>query len=279
MESVLLARRVARVWRCPWVLDIKDNWELYVPYGMRRVMAYRSRGWKAITANSRFTQEKARTWQRTDATVIYSGVDHAFIEAGRSTERDNRTFRLALVGSLYSRDAVSRLLIGLRQWINALAPQERRSVSLHYYGSDHRLLSEAITASAVKLAVDVAGHQRAPELARSCSLAAVNLYVSHSGGFHSKLLELLACGKPVVAFPREGQESLDLAIRVGGDLRVIEGPAQLASELVSLHAGWKEKAGRTAASPVMDAFTWRSQSSVLEAVLENVVRRYSSRNE
>ena len=69
---------LAKAFGCPWVLDIKDNWELYVPSGLRRLMAWRTRGWAAVTANAEFTARKANIWQRSDAAIIYSGVDDVF---------------------------------------------------------------------------------------------------------------------------------------------------------------------------------------------------------
>ena len=52
MEGVIAAKQIANVVGCPWVLDVKDNWELYVPRGMRRLMAWRVKGWSALTANA-----------------------------------------------------------------------------------------------------------------------------------------------------------------------------------------------------------------------------------
>ena len=52
MEAVFAARQLARKLRRPWVLDLKDNWELFVPRGLRKLMAWRIRGSAAATANA-----------------------------------------------------------------------------------------------------------------------------------------------------------------------------------------------------------------------------------
>ena len=72
MEGVFAAKQIAKVTGCPWVLDVKDNWELYVPRGMRRLMAWRIKGWSAITANAESTAYVAAKWHDASPAVIYS---------------------------------------------------------------------------------------------------------------------------------------------------------------------------------------------------------------
>ena len=59
LEAVLVAKRAAARRRCPWVLDIKDNPEVFIPAGLRKVMAWRTRGCAALTANAQFTADVA----------------------------------------------------------------------------------------------------------------------------------------------------------------------------------------------------------------------------
>lgn len=269
MEAVFVARRIACHVRCPWVLDIKDNWELYVPRGLRYLMVARTRGWAALTANSFFTQEKARIWQRGDATVIYSGVEEAFFTATRHDRDDRDEFRINLVGSLYFGDRLDAFLTGINQWGAGLTPAERSRVRLCFFGGDLRLFAEATKRVDTGIAVEAFGYQPVRELAQQCRAAAVNAYIANPDTFHHKLLELLACHRPVLAFPSETEESWELARRVAGDLRTPTTPADVAAELARLHQQWRHGATPTAADSVaVHAYSWTRQAAILEQALQ-----------
>jgi len=274
MEAVVAARRIARQARCPWVLDIKDNWELYVPRGLGRLMAWRTGGWAALTANSCFTQEKARLWQRGDATVVYSGVDEAFFTAAGLGQPDRGQFDINLIGGLYFRDRLEALLAGIGQWAAGLAPAQRGQARLRYFGGDVRLFAEASVRADIGIAVEALGYRPVAELAQYCRNAAVNAYIAHPGTFHHKLLELLACNRPVLAFPGETEESRALARRVEGDLRTPASADAVAAELSRLHRRWQPGGAPPAAVPAIHAYAWASQAGILEQVIQHAAGQH-----
>ncbi|MHA1108506.1 MAG: hypothetical protein ACTSQV_05235, partial [Alphaproteobacteria bacterium] len=69
-----IARRLAAFAGCPWVADLKDNWENFIPFGLRRVMARRYGDAAHFTVLSEVHAEVAAARFGVSATVIYSGI-------------------------------------------------------------------------------------------------------------------------------------------------------------------------------------------------------------
>jgi hypothetical protein len=268
LESVVVARRLARRFRTPWVLDLKDKWDLFIPVGLRRLLAHRNRGWSAVTVNSAVNLEQAARWHRGRAEVIYSGVDDAFLTE-TALPADRRCFVVNLVGSLYFPERVDEFLLGLRLWSETLDPSTRAAVELRYVGGDADMLSAAVARSGLHVAVRAEGYLPSARLAAVCRRAAVNAYVAFPGSFHHKLLELLACDRPLVAFPGESQEARDLAARVGGELLEPASAADLASTFALLHHRWLHGA-RSEPVRGCDRYSWSAQAALLEETLSRV---------
>ena len=276
MEAVIAARRIARHLLCPWVLDIKDNWELYVPCGLRRLMVVRTSGWAALTANSRFTQEKARFWQRGEATVVYSGVDEAFFTNGLPERQDDDPFRINLIGGLYFPECLDTFLTGVNQWVAGLAPAERKRVRLCYLGGDIHLFAAAAVRLDIGIAVDALGYRPVEEMARCCRNAAVNAYIAHPGTFHHKLLELLACKRPVLAYPTESEESRYLARQLGGNLLEPCDAREVTALLDSLYRLWHSRSEPPPVFGCTHDYSWRMQTARLSNLLITLRRQNDS---
>jgi glycosyltransferase involved in cell wall biosynthesis len=271
MEAVVAARRLARRLDVPWVLDLKDNWELFVPRGIRRAMALRTLGWVALTANSELTRDRARIWQRHEATVVYSGVDDVYCERDQPVQQDD-TFTINLIGGLYFVDRVLGLLDGIGRWLKRLDTTDRRRVRVCYMGSDSTRFEECVAARPRPFESIAIGYVAPEQLASACRRAAVNAYVVHDGTFHHKLLELLACGRPLIAYPAEREESRRLAAEMEGELLEPADPAAVAQVLESVHRRWSQ---RRPSSPQRspERYSWPAQTRMLEGVLTHVARR------
>jgi glycosyltransferase involved in cell wall biosynthesis len=271
MEAVFAAKRIASGAGCPWVLDIKDNWELYVPHGLRRLMTWRTRGWAALTANARFTAEKARLWQGSEGTVVYSGVDESFFAREPDIDESQETFCINLIGSVYFKERLESFLIGLRGWADSLAPEQRSRIVVRYLGGDEALVGAVAQHCIPDIEIKCKGYVAASRMARYGRSAAVNVYIAHPGTFHHKLLELLACGRPVMACPAESDESRALARQVSGVLLEASNSAQVSSELTKLHLSWLSAPGQAASPDPVRRYSWANQATVLEKTLANVV--------
>jgi glycosyltransferase involved in cell wall biosynthesis len=283
MEAVFLAREIAQAQRIPWVLDLKDNWELFVPRLLRRLMARRISGWSALTTNAVLHGARARRWLGTQAQVIYSGVDEAFLGGGgqaagvplpSKTPADAKDrFVLNLVGSLYFEDRLADLLQGIAAWSRTLTASERQQVVLRYVGGDVGMFERLIELAGLEVACQADGYVPVPSMAVSCREAAVNMYIAHEGSFHHKLLELLASGRPVMCYPQEGSEAHMLAAGLQGELIEPLDREGTMQALRALHHRWRDGADRPAPPlELYQQYSWDSQANLLEGVLINATR-------
>jgi glycosyltransferase involved in cell wall biosynthesis len=269
MEAVVAARRLAHRLKVPWVLDLKDDWELYVPRGLRRVMALRTRGWVALTANSELIRDRARIWQRDEATVVYSGVDDVFFERDHPTPND--TFTINLIGGLYFADRVLGLLDGIGRWVDRLTAADRVRVQVCYLGGDLARFETCVATSRRGFEARAMGYLPTGQMASACRRAAVNAYVVHDSGFHHKLLELLACGRPLIAYPAERAESRRLAAEVQGELLEPADPESVAQALDAVHQRWEARR-HSSHNRSPERYSWPAQTRMLERVLAHVAR-------
>jgi glycosyltransferase involved in cell wall biosynthesis len=271
----LVAQRLARMAGCPWVGDMKDSWEAFIPAPLRGLLARRFRDMAACTANSEFNSRVLeRRFGRTPA-VVYSGVDAAFAaDEPALHEPRSGEFRLTLMGSLYTESTIDQFVCAVRRWV---ADEARRGssgnsvIEIVYAGTDS-VRAEAKLGSLRDLArVQVHGYLPLPELAALCRSATANAYMWCPTTFHHKLLELLSCGRPVIAFPGETDESRRLAARCGGDLRCPSNELELVSVLEDVRLRGTDGKG---VRPVIDDFTWAAQARILESVFEKVVTEH-----
>ena len=271
MEAVFAARRAAKAFGCPWVLDIKDNWELYVPPGLRRLMVRRTRGWAAVTANAEFTARKARIWQCSDAEAIYSGVDDVFFASlvRRGTVEE---CAITFVGSLYFPEHLAVLLEGIGRWHANLTEGEKGKVVVRYLGGDVAMFATAVRECIPHVRTEARGYVPTEELAACCRGSKVNMYVAHQGGFHHKLLELLACGRPMLVYPGESEESRRLVLEGGGELLEPVSAVQVAEMLAEVFFRESQTSHAPAAETSLRRYAWENQSKALEKVLLKVVK-------
>lgn len=270
LESVFAAKRIAARFGCPWILDVKDNWELYIPRGLRRVMNWRIRGWRALSANAKLTSDMAEKWQRSSPTIIYSGVDSRFYPEPEELCANHSVFIINLIGSIYRPDYLVDFFAGVQSWLDHLPPKERAKVKIRYLGSDTELVKAILASHDSDIRVEIDGYVPIEQMADLCKAAAVNTYIALSAGFHHKLLELLTCAKAVVAFPSEHQESIDLAVSLGGRLYVAETRDALVHVFSEIHNQWQSD-GSAKPLPSDRAFSWPNQAKLLERVLTKAI--------
>lgn len=270
MESVFAARRIARRLRRPWVLDVKDNWELYVPHGLRRLMVWRTRGFATATANARLTRHMTHKWQGAEASLIYSGVENCFLAPADVPSPAN--FEINLIGGIYFPEFLRTFLTGVAAWYQQLPIQQRTRVRLRHIGEQGELVRKSAHELIPSLAVELPGYVPVAEMAQMCQRACVNAYITHSGTFHHKLLELLACGRPVLACPSENEESIALAAPSAGQLIVAATAEHVARTLGNLSTTFFRCGTLPDPYPGthLRDYTWPAQTRLLQRVLSTV---------
>lgn len=261
LDSWAIARGLAKAAKVPWVADAKDGWEVFIPPLLRRWLAWRFRGAAALTANSGYLAEQFGRWFPLQADVIYSGVDASWLKA---PPPPTEGFRIMLVGGVYNRHNLARLVEGLRAWLERLPAGERGGVSVGYAGSDAAQAGSALAGLAGLCRADVRDYLPLGEMASLCRGAAVNIYLWNPKTFHHKLVELLCCQRPVISFPGERGESLELARQAGGSLSVCRDGRELGETLEQIWRGGLRPSGNR---ELLQRLTWPAQAERLEAVL------------
>lgn len=269
MEAVFLAKRLASKLKVPWVLDLKDNWSLFVPRGLRRIMAWRTKGCAAVTANAELTSNQGEIWQGQRPKLIYSGVDQVYFTR-QEVQTDKRQFLpINLIGALYFEQSLKTLLDGILLW-SRQRPKGSYPISLTYYGSNTEQFLASTATLQGQVLVKTEGYVAPPVLAAACQSSAGNIYVGHPGTFHHKTLELLACGRPLLVCPSDGDESRRLVARVSGLLLEAATRDEVAAACEILELRWTSE-GAGLPNRATQEFSWSNQTKLLEGVFIRVV--------
>lgn len=268
ISDLVSGRSLARAAGCPYVIDFKDDWDKFIAPALRGPIARRFRDASAYTSNARQYGEVAARWFAARArSVVYSGVSPELSAAGRQAE-EAAGFRFTLVGSFYRRQNLQGFIAAFSAWLSTLSETDRADVELAYAGREEAAFREAAKGLACRVRAEP--YLTLAELGRLCRGGAANGYLWHPGGFHHKLLELIACGRPVIAYPGELEESVLLARRFGGDLRVCADQAALADTLQAL---WRDRQRRSPHAAAFDpgALSWDAFAADLEQALTAAV--------
>lgn len=271
----LIAQRLGRLASCPWVADMKDSWDTFIPSPLRGLLAQRFCDMAASTANAEFNARVLDYWFPPQPVVIYSGVDPCFIEASPLALAAN-CLRITLTGSVYNLETLQGFVGGLRQWLETVALSPATDVfkpEVIYAGASAATVAPILGSLSDLARIEVRDYLPLSELAALCRSATVNTYLWNPKTFHHKLLELLSCGRPVIAFPGETEESRQLAVACAGELYCPPNPQELMATLDNLALGWMTGAKTTQPGALFgqEAFTWSAQANRLEAVLQQVV--------
>lgn len=263
----LIAQRLARLSGCPWVADMKDSWDVFMPKALRHVIALRFRDMSASTANAAFNARVLERWFSPKPAVVYSGADRCFGEAVPALLGEGLV-RLTLTGSIPEKQSLDAFVDGLMCWLSRRPSAGSVQMEIVYAGGDGSKAQHALARLEGMAQVTVRPYLPLPALAALCRSAAINAYIRTPRGFHHKLLELLACGQPVLAFPGETEEAQQLAADSGGELFCPASHAELATALNLLLA---RPLAPVPLSTGRDSFTWTAQAIRLEQVFRQAI--------
>ncbi len=267
-DAFVIAQRLAALARCPWVADLKDAWTHRLPIGLRKSLARRFRYTHFLTANSRFHGEQGERWFNRKVVTLYDGIPEEFLQMNAdSTTVD---FRIVLVGGTYGEEVLAGFLRGLSGWVLSLPEETRRLVRFTYAGSDAdkvRAVWEELFPAQQPCESEIWGYLPLARLAEICASAAVNTYLWLPSTFHHKLMELLICRHPVIAFPGEHEESRNLASCLGGELVICENEKDVGLALQEIWVQQTESSKNEKPNCLLRSFTWDTQALILEDIL------------
>lgn len=248
-DSWLIARYLARLSNGKWVADLKDPWDVFIPWPLRKLMAQRFHP-SAFTALSDQHVEQIHRWFGRNAVTIYSGIDNSFLAAPPPPPPIEPT-RLLLVGALYDSNHLSQLCEGLRRWGGA--------TTLVYAGSEAKRLRETLP----DWPIEAPGYVDLSQLRHLAAGCHACLYIRNPRALYQhKLVEMLALDRPVLCLPEEASESLVIAAHLGADFRSCPDASSLAQGLTDM-LGRHHPVDRGRLSH----FTWDNQAQRLLEVL------------
>ena len=264
-DAWAIAKGIARLAKCPWVRDFKDEWTGFIPRPFRGWVARRFSDAAASTALSRANADNAAPWFGPKATVVYSG---AATTAAASPDSD--AFVITLVGAVYDRASLDTVVAGIGRLLDAPKPGRVRVV---YVGAEPEIVRLALQPLAQRVDLQVKGQLPFDAYWRQLCGSHVNAYVrlGRAGWWHHKIVELLAARRPILCCPGEIEEARALARSVGGELHEARDAASVARLLADL------KRRGLAAAPIGDVgaieeLSWDSRAKALTAVLAAVAR-------
>ncbi|WP_299426287.1 hypothetical protein [Sphingomonas bacterium] len=269
LSNLVVGQELAARARTPWTIDFKDNFANYVPAGLHAALARRFRKATALTTNAVLHGDAAARWFGQPRDVIYSGVAPDMVAPRDSLPRSDR-FLVTLVGSAYGADILRRFLHSLAEWVDRGDGSRARGTLFRYAGASYADIADAVKESGLACDTSVTPNVPHGELATLCHDAAANCYLWAEFGFHHKALELMACRRPVIVFPGEHPETVDLAKRVRGHLDVCRDEEQLMNAFDGAYAMWRE---RRPAAPDLDisGVSWDAGAAQLESILSSAV--------
>lgn len=271
LSNLVVGQELARAAKAPWVIDFKDNFSLYVPNGLRRMVERRFRDAVAFTSNAELHADIAGRWFDQPREIIYSSVARQMI-AAPARRPDSDHFVVTLTGSIYSDDSLASFLRTFTQWIAAGGPSRRAVTRLQYAGAAADQFSAAIDRIDPGCETIVQRNVPHERLAEICHGAAANCYIWSNFTFHHKALELMACRRPVISFPGEYRETVALAERVRGDLRSCTDEAQLAATFDAIWDAWRAGA-IPATDPDLSPVSWDAGAAQLERLFATALTK------
>jgi glycosyltransferase involved in cell wall biosynthesis len=256
-----LCQHLARIADCPWVGDFKDNWQAFVPFGFRHLMARRLGNARAMTVLSAVHCDQAdRLFPHISKAVLYSGVDAI---AGTAARKSEGGLDLLLTGSIYDDATLARLAAAISSWTHRRGHGE---TVLRYAGNDAKRVRQAAERAGIRLHIE--GYLPQPKLHALQASVSANIYVHDPRCLlHHKALELIAAGRPMIAFPGETDEVIGLAREAGTMLFTCPDASAVGHALDVIADD---------PPPVVDAgaranFTWEARAAVLEQVLAGAI--------
>ena len=205
-----IARDIAGESACPWVADLKDHWQSFIPAVLRRPLASRYGDAAAFTAFSDDHVSTIREWFRRPGQVVYSGIDPALYP-----EQALPAQTITLTGAVYDEVDLAVLIDGIEAAVREMEAAARQEVRFCYAGYDADMVRAQTTGLEKLITVDIREQQPLGAWLEVLSGAAVNCYVKSNRTFHHKIFDLAGAGNPVLTVPPETDEARNIAALAG----------------------------------------------------------------
>jgi hypothetical protein len=264
-NTLTIAQGVARLAACPWVLDMKDPWDVFIPPPLVRIMVRRFSDASGHTSLSDQHGREITRWFGVSSQTIYSGIDPILLPPIEAPP-PHASPCLLMLGSLYSHAHFRQLMDGIGCWAATLPPPLRATAKLIYAGTETAPLQDA--ARTLPIALETPGWCDLARLRALARDATALLYVrSPQALYQHKGLELAALDRPILCLPQEHEETIKLVRALGVPFRSCDTAETVAEALADFHAAPHVPcADRNG----LARFSWDAQSVRLETVFKRL---------
>ena len=262
-----LGQVLAHAANCPWVADIKDNWQATIPKGLRHITAKKFRDAGAYTVLSQAHRDTFPLSSTTNFKIVYNGISPALMKSAKlNLSLSDLRDEILITGSLYRSDILGQLLQAIHAW-----QQEHTRTKITYAGGDNDILEQAISGLDSSVDVKNLGGLSPHDLWQRQRNARMNAYVRNPPNlFHHKLLELLAAGRPVLAYPGETDESLTIANSMNGLFFACENRVQIHQALDQIES----TANASQDSASLGQFSSQFQAEKLSELFSETIKHF-----
>jgi len=263
-----IARDLAQTAKCPWIADTKDRWDTFIPTIFRNYLARYYSDKAAMTALSQFHITDIQKYFGGETSVVYSGFSTDQTAPSAPLNPDEIT--ISLTGAIYDQQALAQLIQGVKTWLMGLPEKKRANACLVYAGQDSKEVTAATSDLSNICRIDVKGFIPLEELRQIHRRAMANLYIKSNLTFHHKTIEMLSAGRPLICYPQETEEAVEISQSTSVPLFSCDSPEKVSEALDhSLNIGLidiQEDGG-------LKALTWESQAKKLEEIFLNVANK------
>jgi hypothetical protein len=261
-----IAKDLASIANVPWVGDIKDPWGIFIPAPFRKYLAKYFDNCVALSTFSDFNSIDAQKWFKAPKTVIYSGFWENQLD--RNYPLTQNKINISLTGGIYDRQLLDILFEGIKIWLEGLPQKERSKVYLKYAGND----TESVKGAAKKLTnlcnLNLLGFISVKELQKVHQTSIANLYIKINRTFHHKAIEILSAGRPVICYPEESNEVINIAKATNIALHSCSSPENISE---ALSQSLNTASNKVNKNKRLKELTWNFQARKLEALFQNII--------
>ncbi len=261
------AQALSRKLHVPWVADTKDNYEVFVPFTMRRWAASGFADMAHMTTFSQAHKDMADRFFDVAKSVVYSGYDAIATDDRKPVAKP---YELLIVGSLYAQEALERLTSGLRKWSAERETRASGKPVLKYAGGEGARFMRATENLGDNFDRIDLGYLDRNAMMRHAASSLANFYVVNPASmFQHKVFELLAAARPIITIPEENRESEDIATAAGGMLIGCESAVDIAAAIERVASDTSQDWSDVD----IEEYSWMAQARVLRNVFYEAVGR------
>ena len=246
---------------CPWVADIKDIWDVFIPSPFVHTLARFYEDAAALTTFSDFHRTKSSPFFPMKKFILYSGLDtHAMTS---TPTPDSELFQISLTGSVYNTIHLETALQTIEAWTIS-EPLNGKRVKLVYAGAEETKVQTILDRLNSSFDVELRPYLNQEDYYSLLKSSRVNVYIRGEKTFHNKVFELMAAQQAVICYPAETEEVIREAKERCSQYYSCKNADDILEALTAASADQN-----LASDESLFQLDWRARAEILERILQS----------